>query len=174
MKLAQILRDTNYKLTQFSNTQIQNLENQVIEKESKGKITYKVVCLVRKKEVVLTPEEVVRQLYLIVLTEQYYYPLHRVKVEHEISMGREKKRADIVVINKENSEPYIIIEVKKPKEKDGKEQLKSYCHATGATMGIWTNGQLANYFHRKDPNYFEKIDNIPNANQKLADILKEH
>ena len=56
---------------------------------------------------------------------------------------------------------YIIIEVKKPKLKDGKEQLKSYCNATGATMAVWSNGLQISYFHRKDPNYFEEIPDIP-------------
>ncbi|MFY7786611.1 MAG: hypothetical protein ACOVQA_01940, partial [Thermoflexibacteraceae bacterium] len=74
MKLSEILKDSNYKLSQFESKYIQIVENQIIEKEAKGKITYKIVCLVRKKEVVLTPEEIVRQLYLLVLTEQYHYP----------------------------------------------------------------------------------------------------
>ena len=40
-------------------------------------------------------------------------------------------------------------------------------------MGVWTNGQQISYYHRKDPNYFEDIPNIPNATQKLKDILTE-
>ena len=57
--------------------------------------------------------------------------------------------------------------------KDGKEQLKSYCNATGAIIGVWTNGDQISYYHRKDPNYFEDIPNIPKENQKLRDILTE-
>ena len=66
-----------------------------------------------------------------------------------------------------------MVELKKPKLKDGKEQLKSYCHATGAPMGVWTNGQQISYYHRKDPNYFEDIPAIPSANERLSDILSE-
>ncbi|MDR1676228.1 MAG: type I restriction enzyme HsdR N-terminal domain-containing protein, partial [Tannerella sp.] len=40
----------------------------------------------------------------------------------------------------QTTSPYIIVEMKKPKLKDGKEQLKSYCNATGAPIGVWTNG----------------------------------
>ena len=40
-------------------------------------------------------------------------------------------------------------------------------------MGIWTNGQSISYYHRKDPNYFEDIPNIPSVNEKLSDILSE-
>jgi hypothetical protein len=37
MKLQQILKDSNYKLMPFSQEMIEALENQVIEKENKGK-----------------------------------------------------------------------------------------------------------------------------------------
>ncbi|MBQ7704199.1 MAG: N-6 DNA methylase [Selenomonadaceae bacterium] len=40
-------------------------------------------------------------------------------------------------------------------------------------MGVWTNGDKISFYHRKDPNYFEDIPNIPNAAQKLKDILTE-
>lgn len=86
----------------------------------------------------------------------------------------EGKRADIVIFDKDNVlSPYIIVELKKPKLKDGKEQLKSYCNATGAPIGVWTNGEQISYYNRKDPNYFEDIPNIPNATEKLSDILTE-
>lgn len=174
MKINEILKDSNYKLTQFSQIQIQNLENQVIEKESKGKITYKVVCLVRKKEVVLTPEEVVRQLYLMTLTEQYHYPLNRIIVEYPVQFGSDNsKRADIMILAKEKDIAYIIVELKKPKQKEGKEQLKSYCNGTGSPMGVWTNGDQIEYYHRKDPNIFEELDNIPTFHQTLKDIFNE-
>ena len=69
--------------------------------------------------------------------------------------------------------PYIIVELKKPKLKDGKEQLKSYCNATGSPIGVWTNGDHIEHYQRKDPNFFEKISGIPAANQTLADILQK-
>ena len=83
-------------------------------------------------------------------------------------------RADIVIFDKDQTySPYIIVELKSPKLKDGKEQLKSYCNGTGAPIGIWTNGESISYYHRKDPNFFEDIPTIPNANEKLSDILSE-
>jgi len=96
------------------------------------------------------------------------------KVEYSVSFGLEKKRADLVIVDKQDHTiPNIIVEVKKPKLKEGKEQLKSYCNATGATIAIWTNGDSISYYHRKEPNYFEDIADIPKANEKLSDILKE-
>ena len=112
---------------------------------------YCLTCLVRKKEIKLTPEEVVRQLYLLVLIEDYGYSTSRMELEYEVTFGREKKRADIVIFDKQDTTaPFIIVEVKKPKLKDGKEQLKSYCNATGAPIGVWSNGKSISYYHRKD------------------------
>jgi len=128
--------------------------------------------LVRKKDIKLTPEEIVRQLYLYKLYFEYNYPFDRVAVEYPISFGRDTKRADIVIFDKSDSNAiYIIIELKKPKLKDGKEQLKSYTHATGARIAVWTNGEQIEFFHRKDPNYFEHIPNIPKSNESLRDIF---
>ena len=143
-----------------------------IRKNDKGKDI--VECLVRKIDIVLTPEEAVRQLFLNRLINEYKYPVSRIKLEHAIHFGREVKRADIVIFEKERpTTEYIIIELKKAKEKEGKEQLRSYCNATGATMSVWTNGSQITYFNRKDPNYFEEIPNIPTETQSLKDILDE-
>lgn len=122
----------------------------------------------------LKPEEIIRQLYIDKLNKQYGYPLNRMAVEYIVSFGREKKKADIVIFDKDRkTTPYIIVELKKPKLKDGKEQLKSYCNATGAPIGVWTNGEQISYYNRKDPNYFEDIPNIPSEHESLADILTE-
>ncbi|MFO5438317.1 MAG: type I restriction enzyme HsdR N-terminal domain-containing protein, partial [Dolichospermum sp.] len=173
MKLADILKDSNYKLSQFTAEEIAQLEKSIILKSSKSGEAPYTVCLVRKKEIKLTPEEAIRQLYLRVLTERFYYPLNRIQVEYGVNFGREVKRADIVVMDKDRlNTVYMLVEVKKPKLKDGKEQLRSYCHATGAPIAIWTNGDQISYYQRKDPNYFEEIPGLPNASQTLADILQ--
>ncbi|MEW7399141.1 N-6 DNA methylase [Elizabethkingia anophelis] len=174
MKLSEFLKDSNYKLSQFSEQQISDFEKTIVIKETKDKQVPYITCIIRKKEIRLTPEETVRQLYLKVLTEQLGYPTDRIELEYAVSFGREKKRADIVIFDKDRTtSPYIMVELKKPKLKDGKEQLKSYCNATGAPIGVWSNGESISYYHRKDPNYFEDLSQLPNANEKLSDVLKE-
>ena len=174
MMLSFLLRDSNYRLTQFSEKKIQQLEDNIIFRTTKDAEIPYINCLIRKKEIRLTPEEAVRQLYLMVLLEDFKYPANRMELEYGVSFGREKKRADIVIFDKDQTTtPFIIVELKKPKLKDGKEQLKSYCNATGAPIGIWTNGDSISFYHRKDPNYFEDIPGIPRADQKLSDILSE-
>lgn len=174
MILSDILKDTNYKLTQFTLEQLKKLEKTIILKDNRGKDCAYINCLVRKKEIKLTREEAIRQLYVLVLRDNFGYSTDRMELEYGVSFGREKKRADIVVFDKtQTTTPYIMVELKKPKLKDGKEQLKSYCNATGAPIGIWSNGESISFYYRKDPNYFEDIPGIPRADQKLSDILEE-
>lgn len=173
MVINEILQDSNYKLDLFSEESIKYLENKIINKGSENNANYYVSCLIREKEIKLNPEEIVRQLYLYKVINEYKYPKSRIQVEYSVHFGREVKRADIVIMDKiQITTPYIIVEVKKPKLKEGKEQLKSYCNATGSTMAVWTNGSQVSYFHRKDPNYFEPIPNIPTSDKSLKDILQ--
>jgi type I restriction enzyme M protein len=173
MKLADILKDSNYKLSQFTAAEIEQLEQSITLKITKsGEVPY-TVFLARQKAIKLTPEEAIRQLYLQVLTDRLHYPISRIQVEYGVNFGREVKRADIVVMDKDRPNTvYMIVELKKPKLKDGKDQLRSYCNATGAPIAVWTNGDQISYYQRKDPNYFEDIPGLPNANQTLADILQ--
>jgi type I restriction enzyme M protein len=173
MKLSDILKDSDYKLSQFTLAEIEQLEQSITLKPTKnGNVPY-TICLVRQKAIKLTPEEVIRQLYLKVLSDRLHYPLSRIQVEYGVNFGREVKRADIVVMDKDRPNTvYMIVELKKPKLKDGKDQLRSYCNATGAPIAVWTNGDQISYYQRKDPNYFEDIPGLPNANQTLADILQ--
>lgn len=168
--MEKIIEKINH-LSLFNKKEKERLINK-LRKNEKGKIVAK--CLIRKIDIILTPEELVRQLYLDRLINEYKYSVSRIKLEHAIHFGREIKRADIVIFEEDRpTTEYIIIELKKEKEKDGKEQLRSYCNATGATMSVWTNGSLITCFNRKDPNYFEEIPDIPNSYQSLKDILDE-
>lgn len=174
MEFKEILLNSEYSLELFDTAEINELQNRVIEKvDKKGKPYLAVECIVRGKEIKLTPEEIVRQLYAAKLINFYGYPKERMAFEYPIYFGRETKRADIVIRDNDDvNVAYIIVELKKPKAKDGREQLKSYTHATGASMAVWTNGTTIAYYQRQNPNYFKDIPNIPNVNQTLEDILQ--
>lgn len=172
--LLSVLKDSGHNLSLFSMSEIEALSNKIVFKMSRGKETPYIRCVLREKEIQLKPEEVVRQLYAARLMGQYAYPQKRLAFEHKVKFGREEKYADIVIFDKDRpGTPYIIVELKKPKLKDGKGQLRSYCNATGAPIGVWTNGGQISHYHRKDPNYFEDITDIPTARQTLSDILSE-
>ena len=169
-----IIIDTSYEDTLFSEEAILAVESAVFMKNVKNVDMPYIKCLIRDKEIKLTPEEAIRQLYIYKLIHEYDYPISRIQLETPIHFGREVKRADITIMDKDRPlVPYIIVELKKPKLTDGKEQLKSYCNATGAPIGVWTNGEQVSCYNRKDPNFFEMISDIPKASQKLSDILNE-
>ena len=159
----------------FSEAENRAVDERAFEKEVRGKPATYVTCLVRNKEVRLTPEERTRQLWLARLIDRYGYPVSRLAVEYPITFGRDtSKRADIVVLDADRpTVPYIIIEVKQPKLRDGKEQLRSYAHATGAPLAMWSNGILAEVWHRKNPNYFVSIHHLPRADQTIEDIVNQ-
>jgi len=173
MTIADILRDSNYSISLFTDKEINQLEADILFREVKGKKTPYLKCLIRNKEIKLNPEEIVRQLYVKRLINLYKYPKQLIQFEIGINFGVEVKRADIVVYDKNRQDaPYIIVELKKPKLKDGKEQLKSYCNATGAPIGIWSNGDGEQFYHRQDPNYFSELSDLPYGHENLDDFLK--
>ena len=172
--LQSILQDTNYGLDLFTESEIQDLEEQIEIQTIRGKQTPYIYCDIRRKAIQLKPEEIVRQLYSKRLRNKYNYPISRMAFEYPVTFGREKKSADIVIFDKDRPEtPYIIVEVKRPKLQDGKAQLRSYCNATGVPIAVWTNGEKISHYNRRDPNYFEDITDIPRVDQTLEDVLKE-
>ncbi len=131
--LTDILKDSSYALNLFKLSEIQALRERIVFRETRGDRKPHVTCLIRNKEILLKPEEIVRQLYLSKLINHYNYPKNRITVEHPVSFGRQTKYADIVVFDRDRPMvEYIIVELKKPKLQDGKNQLRSYCNATGA------------------------------------------
>jgi len=74
MTILDILKDSNYNIDL-----LQQYENELVIEliEQKNGLVPYVTCKVRKKDIKLTPEEVVRQLYLIKLHEEYGYPYER-------------------------------------------------------------------------------------------------
>lgn len=170
--IASILASSSsgYALDLFSPAEIATLK--LFQKRGKPYLK----CEVTGKDRPAKPEEIVRQLYLRKLVQEYGYPADRVAVEKGVYFGSSmhEKRADIVVFEKDAPDtPYIIVECKKPKRKDGLEQLKSYCNAEGSPIGVWTNGGEAIYLHREEPNLFKNLPDIPRADQKLSDMLSE-
>jgi len=70
--------------------------------------------VVRKKFVVLQPEEWVRQHVLQFLLKEKNYPLSLMNVEKQLVLNNTKKRYDIVVFNSDGS-IHLIVECKAPK-----------------------------------------------------------
>ncbi|HYQ59198.1 MAG TPA: type I restriction enzyme HsdR N-terminal domain-containing protein, partial [Draconibacterium sp.] len=71
---------------------------------------------IRKKFVVLTPEEWVRQNFIEYLAETKKYPKLLMAVEKQIMVNRQQRRFDLLVYRK-NGQPLLIAEFKAPKVK---------------------------------------------------------
>lgn len=68
---------------------------------------------VRRKWLVATPEELVRQLFLHHLTERAGFPLHRLSVEKTIKLHGLSRRTDILVYDRD-TQPWLLVECKRP------------------------------------------------------------
>jgi type I restriction enzyme M protein len=87
--LADILKDSDYKQAQFDLMLIQEFERKIVIRTDKnGKQIPYINCAIRKKEIRLTPEEAVRQLYLEILLGDYQYPADRIELEYAVNFGR--------------------------------------------------------------------------------------
>ncbi|MDR0785024.1 MAG: N-6 DNA methylase [Treponema sp.] len=181
MTLETILKDSPYKLTQFKPEQIRAVEKALVTRtDKKGKEVCYITCPVRKKEVKLGPEEIIRQLYLDTLMTQYGYDAANFEIQSEVTMGSSGKRADIVVYEKERpGQPYIIVELKSPSNptaREGKKQLESYCKFSGASIGVWTDGNDSEYFYKEEDKrskttFLNKLSRLPDAQETLLEVL---
>ena len=162
--------DVKHGLSLFNAEEINSVERLIIERDSK----FFIKCQIKDKYKLTKPEEVVRQLWVYRLIKGYDYPKERIDVEKVIYFGsRDSGLADIVVLHEDLTHPYIIFEVKRPSRTAGLDQLKSYCNAEGAPIGVWSNGNEMIRLHREEPNIFIEIPGIPRVLQTLRDILSE-
>ena len=120
---------------------------------------------IRKKEVVLTPEEWVRQHFLRYLVTEKKYPASLIAVEKKLNLHQTTKRTDIVVYNR-HSKPEIIVECKAPTVPITQEvfdQIARYNLKLEARFLIVTNG-LQHFYCQIDTeneSYFF-LEDIPN------------
>lgn len=121
------------------------------------------------------PEEIVRQLWVYKLLHLYGYKSDEIELEANVQFGTEisTKAADIIVYTDNTKEtPKIIVECKKPKRKDGIEQLKSYMNAKGAPVSVWSNGSDSIILYRPYPkNFNDTLFDIPKRGQQPKDVL---
>lgn len=103
----------------------------------------------RKKLILLTPEEWVRQHILHYLHTHLGYPKGLLKVESGVNYNRRIKRSDIVVYDN-LGKPYMLVECKAPSVKIGQstlEQAAMYNRTLKASIVLLTNG-LTHYTFR--------------------------
>ncbi|MDD7887660.1 type I restriction enzyme HsdR N-terminal domain-containing protein [Flavivirga sp. 57AJ16] len=118
-------------------------------KNSENKIS--IFDSIRKKFVILQPEEWVRQHCVQYLINNKGYPKSLINVEKELIVNSLRKRYDIVVYNP-NGSIYLIVECKAPKiviNQDTFDQIARYNLELNATYLMVTNG-LNHYYCQMD------------------------
>lgn len=105
----------------------------------------------RKKYLVLTPEEWVRQHFVQFLIDKKKYPVSLIALEKQLTINNLKKRTDVVIFSSDGT-PNIIVECKAPKIKiaqDTFDQIARYNLKLNANYLVVTNG-LQHYFCKLD------------------------
>lgn len=83
-------------------------------KKAEGKVW--IFDVIRKKYIVLTPEEWVRQHFVQYIITELKYPKGLLKIESGLTYNELYKRSDILVFDRE-AKPWMIIECKSPELK---------------------------------------------------------
>ncbi len=112
----------------------------------------------RRKWLVLTPEEWVRQNFVRYLVDVKKYPASLIAIEKEINVGELKKRFDIVVYK--NDVPWMIVECKQMNIKMDEsvlQQVLSYHSQLQASFLVITNGNSTHILEKKE-NQFIEVD----------------
>lgn len=123
-----------------------------------------------KKRNYNNPEEKVQAEVFCKLVIKYKYPVENILQFVSVTVGSEKKEADIIVYNDEkHTSPHIVVECKKQDISElefiqATNQGFSYAHATAGTLKyVWTTSGIKDTYHifDKDSDSRESISDIP-------------
>lgn len=117
----------------------------------------------RKKYLLLTPEEWVRQHFINLLVKHYQYPSGLLKMEGGLKYHQLKKRTDIVVFDTQGN-PFLLVECKAadvPLNQAVVEQASRYNRVLKCPYVVVTNGMKT---------YCFKVDFENNAINQCQDL----
>ena len=132
-------------------------------KQDKGKI--QIFDEIRKKYIVLTPEEWVRQHLICHMIYNLSFPKTLLKVESGLIYNSLRKRSDILSFDNEGN-PLLLIECKNPKNKinqNSVDQVTTYNKSINARYLMISNG-INHFFWKsqKNPEIFREIPGYDN------------
>lgn len=125
--------------------------------------------IVRKKWIILTPEEYVRQALLHYFTDSMHYPSRLIAVEKQIKYGNLVKRYDIIVYNRKQ-EPWLLVECKAPGIPIGENalhQLLQYHSKIPCPYWLLSNGIDSHCAQiREDIQWIDHLPLYPNVEEE--------
>ena len=115
-----------------------------------------IFCIIRKRWFVITPEEWVRQNFLLYLIHTLQYPASLIAVEKQLTINEVKKRFDIVVY--QDATPHIMVECKEMNvvlSESTIRQVLNYNSTIQAHCIVVTNGSDCAAFVNEDGKFIE-------------------
>ena len=120
-----------------------------------------IFCVIRKRWYNITPEEWVRQNFLLHLIHIQKFPASLIAVEKKLQIAEVTKRFDIVVFR--NAVPFLIVECKEmnvPLSENTLRQVLNYNSIIQAPFMVITNGSYCAAF-KKNGNAFVEVFEMP-------------
>ena len=117
---------------------------------------------IRKKWLLLTPEEWVRQNFVQYLLQVKNYPVSLIALEKELVLGELKKRFDILIYDADHR-PWMMIECKAGSVKLDEavlHQVLRYNISVPVTYMVITNGNTTYAWEKRD-NKLELVSELP-------------
>lgn len=117
---------------------------------------------IRRKWLLLTPEEWVRQNFIQYLLQEMHYPSALIAVEKEIMLGELKKRFDILIYNNEH-QPWMLIECKSMDiilTEETLQQVLRYNIPVPVPYMVITNGNTS-FGWKRIPGELQLINELP-------------
>lgn len=154
------------------------MPNQLTVRRENGKIW----SHIRKKWLAETPEETVRQQYLLTLVNEYGFSLDQTEEEIEVTgRGSGHARADFVIWRTvkdkiDSKNPLIVVECKSDNvtiQPDDYGQGDNYARLTNARFFVTHNSRETKYWrvvHDRMPKNLEEISNVPHADASDKEI----
>ena len=123
----------------------------------------------RRKEVAATPEERVRQWFIVQLRDAFGVPEHMMNSEVGFKFGAKSWRADILVYDRAG-QPLAVVECKRPDvalDAHVIEQAMRYNSVLGVRFLFVTNGKMT-YLYGLKGDTFVPVDRIPSFEEMLC------
>ncbi|MEU8816197.1 N-6 DNA methylase [Actinoplanes sp. NPDC048796] len=143
----------------------------------------RVVDYISGRELAATPEEMEAvQPFAKQLVEDYGYPKELIRtrpqwhVKASPSDRAKKYPVDIAVFSSTSHTDEnlrIVVECKKKRRKDGRDQLEDYMRLSHAELGVWFNGTERLFLRKIETAtglVFQEIPNIPRHGERIEDV----
>ena len=124
----------------------------------------------RKKEVALTPEEKVRQSFIVFLRDSLGVPTSLMNSEVAFKYGQKPFRADILVFDRKGK-PLMLVECKRPDvliDEQVLRQALNYHAVLDISYLVLTNAKTTYLYGRNKGGEFESLSSFPKYEEMLC------